>query len=332
MRRSVLRYLGASAVLIATAQGVGAQLTEGIVDHVRRGAPVVGADVGASIPISNAREFVGPGGAIAPYAGYEIPLFENMVFMPIIQPQYAAFSAKCDGCDIVSITSLTAGARFGIYDEKSFVYFGAQGGYYWTTQGPRDKDNGNGWNIQGGYNYEFWEGTGLGLFIRYHDSRIQLFPTDDQQDTKFLVTGLEVQHRLLPPPPPPPPPVVAAPAPTPAPVVKKKIVLRGVNFDFDKSDIRPDARPILDEAAKVLKEAGDVTVQVNGYTDSIGTDAYNQALSERRARSVARYLEQQGVPANRLTVRGFGESNPVASNATPEGRAQNRRVELIVNE
>ena len=90
--------------------------------------------------------------------------------------------------------------------------------------------------------------------------------------------------------------------------------------------------PILDEAAKTLKEYGDVTVSVNGYTDSIGTDAYNQALSMRRANAVKEYLERQGVPASRMTVRGFGESNPVASNATPEGRAQNRRVELIVSE
>src|SRR5262245_26796349 len=330
MRRSVLRYLGASAVLVATVHGVSAQMVDGIVDHVKRGVPVIGADVGVAIPISNARQFIDLGGAIAPYAGFEIPLAEGMALTPIIQPQYAAFSANCPGCDVVSITSLTAGARFSLYDENSEVYFGAQGGYYWTTQGPRDKDDGDGWSIQGGYNYEFWRGTGLGPYARYDAASIRLFPTSDSDHTKFIVTGLEVQHRFLPPPPAPPPPVVAAPAP--APPVKKKIVLRGVNFDFDKYDIRPDARPILDEAAKVLKESGDVNISVDGYTDSIGTEAYNQKLSERRARAVAEYLERQGVAANRMTVRGFGKSNPVASNATPEGRAQNRRVELLVKE
>jgi OOP family OmpA-OmpF porin len=145
--------------------------------------------------------------------------------------------------------------------------------------------------------------------------------------------GLELRHRFLPPPPAPPPapPPVAA-APPPAPALKKKIVLRGVNFDFDKANIRPDAVPILDEAANTLKEYGDVTVSVDGYTDSVGTDAYNQRLSVRRADAVKEYLERHGVAASRLTARGFGETNPVASNETAEGRAQNRRVELIVNQ
>ena len=71
-------------------------------------------------------------------------------------------------------------------------------------------------------------------------------------------------------------------------------MLRGVNFDFDKSNIRPDAVPILDEAAKTLKEYGDVAVSVDGYTDSVGTDAYNQALSVRRANAVKEYLERAG--------------------------------------
>jgi outer membrane protein OmpA-like peptidoglycan-associated protein len=303
-------------------------LVDGIADHIKRGAPVVGADVGVTIPVSKAQKVQDPGGAIAPYAGFEIPLGLDIAFTPIIQPQYAAFG--CEGCTVYSITSLTAGARFSLHDENSEAYFGAQGGYYWTTQGPRKKDDGVGWNIQGGYDYEFWRGTGLGVFIAYHDSAIKLLPSSTSDSTQFIVTGIEVQHRFLPPPPAPPPPPVAA-APTPAPVEKKKIVLRGVNFDFDKSNIRPDAVPILDEAAKTLKEYGNVTVSVDGYTDSIGTDAYNQALSLRRATSVRNYLEEHGVPGSRMTVRGFGETNPVASNETPEGRAQNRRVELIVN-
>jgi len=126
---------------------------------------------------------------------------------------------------------------------------------------------------------------------------------------------------------PPAPP--AKPAPAPAPM-KEKIVLRGVNFDFDKSNIRPDAKVILDEAASILGRNPDVAVAVNGYTDSVGTDAYNQKLSQRRADSVKGYLVGKGVSASRLSTQGFGESNPVASNSTKDGRAMNRRVELLV--
>ena len=126
--------------------------------------------------------------------------------------------------------------------------------------------------------------------------------------------------------PPPPPP---APAPPP-PVVKKKIVLRGVNFDFDKATIRPDAAEILDEAARILNGEPDVRVSVDGHTDARGTDEYNQRLSERRADAVVNQLTRLGVSASRLQPQGYGESRPVASNDTEEGRAQNRRVELNV--
>jgi OmpA-OmpF porin, OOP family len=125
----------------------------------------------------------------------------------------------------------------------------------------------------------------------------------------------------------------AAPAPAPAAQppapTKKKIVLRGVNFDFNKADIRKDAAPILDEAANILKDNKDVRVSVQGHTDAVGSDAYNMKLSMRRADSVKRYLAGKGVAADRLATEGFGESKPVASNDTADGRAQNRRVELV---
>src|SRR5580704_2855640 len=126
------------------------------------------------------------------------------------------------------------------------------------------------------------------------------------------------QEPAPPPPPPPPPP--------PAP--QERIILRGVHFDFNKYNIRPDAAPILDEAAEILGKHPDVTVDVNGYCDIIGGVAYNQRLSERRANAVAGYLEGKGIPANRLVTHGYGKTRFVASNATAEGRAQNRRVEL----
>jgi OOP family OmpA-OmpF porin len=122
----------------------------------------------------------------------------------------------------------------------------------------------------------------------------------------------------------------SAPVSVAAAATKKTIVLRGINFDFDKATIKPEFEGVLDAGADVLKENPGVRVQVAGYTDSVGTDAYNQGLSERRANAVRDYLASHGVDASRLTSVGFGESNPVADNATADGRAQNRRVELNI--
>jgi OOP family OmpA-OmpF porin len=115
------------------------------------------------------------------------------------------------------------------------------------------------------------------------------------------------------------------------------IDLRGVNFDFDKSKLRPDAVAILNEAVEVLKKYPELKVEVAGHTDSVGTDAYNQKLSERRAKAVYDYLTSNGVDAGRLMgPHGYGESHPIAPNTNPngsdnpEGRAQNRRTELNV--
>ena len=113
--------------------------------------------------------------------------------------------------------------------------------------------------------------------------------------------------------------------------MKKKIVLRSVHFDFDKATIRPDAKPVLDEAVNTLKQdEGWQALIVEGHTDSIGSEKYNMKLSQRRANAVREYLVQHGISASRIRSEGFGESNPVASNDTADGRAQNRRVELHV--
>jgi outer membrane protein OmpA-like peptidoglycan-associated protein len=136
-----------------------------------------------------------------------------------------------------------------------------------------------------------------------------------------------VVEAAAPPPPPPPPPV--AEAPPPPPPAPKKIVLRGVHFDFDKAKIRPDAEPILDEAADILKQNPSVAVEVNGYCDAIGTVPYNLKLSQRRSAAVVNYLEGKGIPGDRLEPHGYGKTDFVATNKTADGRAQNRRVELI---
>ena len=128
-------------------------------------------------------------------------------------------------------------------------------------------------------------------------------------------------------------PAAAPPAEEPAPAPQaQRIVLRGVQFDVDKADIRMEAAVILDEAANQLSQVAGARVSVDGHTDSSGGDAYNQTLSERRAASVREYLVNKGVDASRLSSNGYGEAQPVADNATAEGRQLNRRVELKVQE
>ncbi len=108
------------------------------------------------------------------------------------------------------------------------------------------------------------------------------------------------------------------------------VILEGVNFEFDSAKLRPDAIEILAEATTVLNHRKDISVDVVGHTCNIGTDQYNQSLSERRAKSVYDYLVSHGIAAERLTSRGMGETQPAFSNASREGRAKNRRVELHV--
>ncbi|WP_133000772.1 OmpA family protein [Luteimonas arsenica] len=119
--------------------------------------------------------------------------------------------------------------------------------------------------------------------------------------------------------------------------VPVSIDLKGVNFDFDKSTLRPDAVSILNEAIEILKRYPELRVEVAGHTDSKGTDAYNQALSERRASAVYDYLTGNGIDSSRLVgPNGYGESRPIAPNTNddgsdnPDGRARNRRTELNV--
>lgn len=130
----------------------------------------------------------------------------------------------------------------------------------------------------------------------------------------------------------PEPAPAPAPAPAPEPTLTKEhpLVLKGVNFDFDSAKLRKTAYPILDNAASDLKSANYPHVQIDGYTDSVGKDAYNMKLSERRSESVKKYLVGKGVPADSLSTKGYGETNFVATNKTKAGRAENRRVELHV--
>jgi OOP family OmpA-OmpF porin len=127
-----------------------------------------------------------------------------------------------------------------------------------------------------------------------------------------------------------------APAPTPAPKPKPKPVAEKITFaadvlfDFDKATIKPEGKVKLDELAAKVKDINLEVVIAIGHTDSIGTDAYNQGLSVRRADSVKAYMVSKGIEPNRVYTEGKGEKQPIASNTTRDGRQKNRRVDIEV--
>ena len=120
------------------------------------------------------------------------------------------------------------------------------------------------------------------------------------------------------------------PMPKPKPVVVEVISLKGVNFKYNSADLTAASMAILDNVIATLTRRSDIKVEVAAHTDSDGKEAYNLKLSDQRAASVKDYLSSHGIDGNRMTSRGYGESQPVASNTTDEGKAQNRRVELRV--
>ena len=111
-----------------------------------------------------------------------------------------------------------------------------------------------------------------------------------------------------------------------------RLIMPGnITFATDSADISPQFYSTLNAVATVLKEFPETLIQVTGHTDATGSTEYNLQLSQKRAQSVAQYLVAQGVAPNRVVARGMGESMPIASNDTPEGRAQNRRVEIRIH-
>jgi outer membrane protein OmpA-like peptidoglycan-associated protein len=108
------------------------------------------------------------------------------------------------------------------------------------------------------------------------------------------------------------------------------IMASDVTFDTNQADVRSNFYPTLNSVAMVLKKYNNNAITVTGYTDNVGNAAYNQVLSEHRAQSVGDYLVSQGIPANRIFTNGMGKRNPVASNATAQGRALNRRVVITL--
>lgn len=128
-----------------------------------------------------------------------------------------------------------------------------------------------------------------------------------------------------------PAPAVAAPAATAAPAIASKVTYAAdAFFDFDKSVLKPEGKAKLDDLVSKVKGINLEVIIAVGHTDSVGTDAYNQKLSVRRAEAVKAYLVSKGIERNRVYTEGKGEKQPVADNKTKEGRAKNRRVEIEV--
>ncbi|RQS19456.1 OmpA family protein [Burkholderia sp. Bp8998] len=129
------------------------------------------------------------------------------------------------------------------------------------------------------------------------------------------------------------PAAAATPAPAPAPVAPapRRVTLSGdANFGFNQAALASAATARLDKLVADAKGMTYGTVGVNGYTDDVGANAYNLRLSEQRAQAVARYLQAHGLNARHFDVHGYGEADPVATNSTAEGRARNRRVEIVL--
>ena len=108
------------------------------------------------------------------------------------------------------------------------------------------------------------------------------------------------------------------------------MILTGINFAFDSAILDKASETIIDRAVQNLKRNPQMSVLIEGHTDSVGAEDYNMGLSVRRAQAVKDYMISQGIAKERLTKKGFGESQPLESNDTKEGRAQNRRVEFVV--
>jgi outer membrane protein OmpA-like peptidoglycan-associated protein len=302
----------------------------------------VGVDLGVSVPTNDHYSaLTDVGAAGSPFVGY---MFND--YLGVEGQIQGAFHLPNNKVKDISkpTTSLLGGSlgpRLDLpLDEFLSLYVTGQGGYFTGLSGYLTH-SAPGLSLGGGVDYYVTPQFSVGLQGRWNRAYMSARPStlagrpaseQGPEDIQWMSAGVGMKYSFAQPekpapPPPPPPPPVAAPPPPP---VKKKIVLRSVHFDFDKSGIRPDAVPVLDEAVQLLKEDPAVPVLVQGHTDSVGSDAYNVKLSVRRADAVKEYLVSHGIATSRLRAEGLGESQPVASNDTAEGRQQNRRVELHV--
>ena len=330
------RALWVTVIGLILAVGRGASAEEG---------PIGGVELGVAIPIGSLHDRADGGGVFSPYAGY---MFNDYLGVTVQAQVMGAAGRHVPGIpdsDAVVLFGGLAGPRVelplrDLTKPKSpgetypILHLEGQGGVFTGLAGSATSGTAFGYSTGGGLDVRISNDFLFGLFARYNwvDQRVT-GEDGNRGNIEYVTAGLGLTYNAAPPAPPPAAPVVApAPPPAPPPPPKKKIVLRGVHFDFNKATIRADARPILDEAIATLQQEGGVAVIAEGYTDGIGSDTYNEKLSLRRANAVRDYLTRGGIAADRISVEGFGKSHPVASNATADGRAQNRRVELRVRD
>lgn len=259
---------------------------------------------------------------------------------------------------------LTLDLAYNFFDRNHFTPFliGGIGGVYDDVV-PNRYDNVNftgnagvGFVTGPVFTGKFLNGLRLRAEVRYIYDMHKSATQSGQNDARASI-GIELPlGEATPPPPPPPPPppvqvVQAPPPPPPAPAEKQcpipfpgakvdkngcviasqTVVLHGVHFAFNKYDLRPDAKTLLDDVANALKEQPELTVEVAGHTDGIGSQAYNLKLSQKRAESVRNYLIDQGIDGGRMTAKGYGKSEPLISpEKTAADRAMNRRVEFRI--
>lgn len=153
-------------------------------------------------------------------------------------------------------------------------------------------------------------------------------PAGDEYGIKVEVIGDELDYNTFEVPTPPPGAVFNTRTLEIIYDLPKAVVLKDLHFASGKSDIQAKSYAVLDQLAEYLIRKKTLKIRVEGHTDSDGPDASNKTLSEKRAKAVKAYLENKGVPAELIESIGFGEENPIADNATPEGKAQNRRTEI----
>jgi outer membrane protein OmpA-like peptidoglycan-associated protein len=327
------RALRVTVIGLILAVGRGASAEEG---------PIGGVDLGVVIPFGSLYDRADGGGVFSPYAGYMFNDYLGVTAQAQVVGAPNRHVAGIPDSDAVALFGGLAGPRVelplrDVTQPKSpgeaypILHIEGQGGVFTGLAGSATSGTAFGYSTGGGLDFRISNDFLFGLFARYNwvDQRVT-GTGGNRGNIEYATAGLGLTYNAAPPAPPPPAPVVAQAPPVAPPPPKKKIVLRGVHFDFNKATIRADAQPVLDEAVATLQQEGGVAVIAEGYTDSIGSDTYNEQLSLRRANAVRDYLTRGGIAADRISVEGFGKSHPVASNATEDGRAQNRRVELRI--
>ena len=169
-----------------------------------------------------------------------------------------------------------------------------------------------------------------GKYVQNSEGKAVKNSADECVKAQFgsMPEGCEAAPEPAPAPAPAPPPPKPAPAPKP---IQQMTLNSDANFDFDKAVLKPAGKANLDQFLAGLAGAKVTGIYVVGHTDSIGSDAYNQTLSEKRAAAVADYLVSKGVPAAAIKAAGKGEAQPIADNGSKAGRATNRRTEVVAH-